>query len=197
MASSLGPIRAELACMLVQARAAHYGRVPAFQKARGLAQGPVPGLQVAGTCKVKEDPMKLETAQRIVASALASARSRNFKPLAVAVLDARGSLRALAAEDGTSLKRAEIAIGKAHGALAMGLGSRTLSKMASERPFFVAAVTHAVGGSMIPVPGGVLIKASAGAPRGAVGISGDTSDNDEIAALAGIEAVGCKGDPGA
>ena len=141
--------------------------------------------------------MKLEIAQRIIAAAFASARSRNFKPLAVAVLDARGALKALAAEDGTSLKRAEIAIGKAHGALAMGLGSRTLAKMAAERPFFVAAVTHAVGGSLIPVPGGVLVKDAGGALLGAVGVSGDTSDNDEMAALAGIEAAGCKGDPGA
>jgi uncharacterized protein GlcG (DUF336 family) len=110
---------------------------------------------------------------------------------------ARGALKAIAAEDGTSLKRAEIAIGKAHGALAMGLGSRTIAKMAAERPHFVAAVTHAVGGSLIPVPGGVLVKDSTGALLGAVGVSGDTSDNDEIAALAGIEAAGCKGDPGA
>jgi uncharacterized protein GlcG (DUF336 family) len=141
--------------------------------------------------------MKLEMAQRIVAAALAAARSRNMRALALAVLDARGALKALAAEDGTSLKRAEIAIGKAHGALAMGLGSRTLAKMATERPFFVAAVTHAVGGSLIPVPGGVLVKDAAGALLGAVGVSGDTSDNDEIAAMAGIEAAGCKGDPGA
>ena len=141
--------------------------------------------------------MKLEIAQKIVAASLANARSRNFKPLAVAVLDARGALKAIAAEDGTSLKRAEIAIGKAHGALSMGLGSRTLAKMATERPFFVAAVTHAVGGSLIPVPGGVLVKDAGGALLGAVGVSGDTSDNDEIAALAGIEAAGCKGDPGA
>jgi uncharacterized protein GlcG (DUF336 family) len=140
--------------------------------------------------------MKLEVAQKILTTALAAARSRNFKPLAVAVLDARGSLRAFAAEDGTSLRRADIAIGKAHGALAMGLGSRTLAKMASERPSFVAAVTHVVGGSLIPVAGGVLIKDAAGAVLGAVGVSGDTSDNDEIAALAGIEAAGLKGDPG-
>jgi uncharacterized protein GlcG (DUF336 family) len=141
--------------------------------------------------------MKLQDAQNIVAATLAAARSRGFRPLAVAVLDARGSLRAFAAEDGTSLKRAEIAIGKAHGSLAMGVGSRRLAAMAAERPYFLAAVTHAVGGSMIPVPGGVLIKDGAGALVGAVGISGDTSDNDEIAALAGIEAVGCKGDTGA
>jgi uncharacterized protein GlcG (DUF336 family) len=141
--------------------------------------------------------MKLDDAQRIVATAVATARSRSFKPLAVAVLDARGALRALAAEDGTSLKRAEVAVGKANGALAMGVGSRRLAAMAAERPYFLAAVTHAVGGSMIPVPGGVLVKDAAGALVGAVGISGDTSDNDEAAALAGIEAVGLKGDTGA
>jgi uncharacterized protein GlcG (DUF336 family) len=141
--------------------------------------------------------MKLEVAQKIVATALATARQRNFKPLAVAVLDARGALKSFGAEDGTSLKRAEIAIGKAHGALSMGLGSRTIAKMATERPHFVAAVTHAVGGALIPVPGGVLVKDATGALLGAVGISGDTSDNDEAAAVAGIEAAGCKADPGA
>ena len=141
--------------------------------------------------------MKLQDAQKILATAPATARARNFKPMAVAVLDARGALKALGAEAGTSLKRAEIAIGKAHGSLAMGLGSRTLAKMATERPHFVAAVTHAVGGSLIPVPGGVLVKDAAGALVGAVGVSGDTSDNDEIAALAGIDAAGLKGDTGA
>ena len=86
--------------------------------------------------------MKLEIAQKILAAALANARTRGFKPLAVAVLDARGALKAFAAEDGTSLRRAEIATGKAHGALAMGIGSRTIGKMAAERPHFVAAVTR-------------------------------------------------------
>ncbi len=138
--------------------------------------------------------MKLEIAQKMVTAALAAARTRNLKPLAVAVLDARGALKAFAAEDGTSLKRAEIATGKAAGALAMGLGSRT---MAADRPHFVAAVTHAVGGLLIPVAGGVLIRDGAGALIGAVGISGDTSDNDEAAAVAGIQAAGLKADPGA
>jgi uncharacterized protein GlcG (DUF336 family) len=141
--------------------------------------------------------MKLDDAQKILGAALTAARQRNFKPLAVVVLDARGALRALAAEDGTSLKRAEIAIGKAQGVLAMGVGSRRLAAMAAERPYFLAAATHAVGGSLVPVPGGVLIKDAAGAVVGAVGVSGDTSDNDEIAALAGIEVAGLKGDTGA
>jgi uncharacterized protein GlcG (DUF336 family) len=140
--------------------------------------------------------MKLADAQKIVAIALATARQREFRPLAVAVLDARGALRALAVEDGASLKRAEIAIGKASGALAMGVGSRRLAAMAVERPHFLAAATHAVGGALIPVPGGVLVK-DGDAVVGAVGVSGDTSDNDEIAAVAGIEAVGLTADPGA
>src|SRR3954467_10501251 len=106
--------------------------------------------------------MKLEIAQKIVAAALAAARTRNFKPLGVAVLDARGALKAFAAEDGTSLKRAEIALGKAHGAVAFGLGSRALAARAQAAPHFIAAVTHAVGGSLVPVPGGVLIKDGSG-----------------------------------
>ncbi|MBX9592294.1 MAG: heme-binding protein [Hyphomonadaceae bacterium] len=140
--------------------------------------------------------MQLEVAQKIVSSALRAARQHSYKPLAVVVLDARGALKAAAAEDGTSLRRAEIATAKAYGALAMGLGSRTLYTRSQKQPQFIAAATHAVGGLLVPVPGGVLIKDSSGTLIGAVGVSGDTSDNDEIAALAGIEAAGCTGDPG-
>ena len=141
--------------------------------------------------------LTLEKAQAIVAAALEHGREAKLGPLAVAVLDARGALKAFGAEDGTSLKRPEIAQGKAHGALSMGIGSRALAKAAAERPHFVAAVTHVVGGSMVPVPGGVLVRAVTGGPViGAVGVTGDTSDNDEAAALAGIRASGFLGDPG-
>ena len=139
--------------------------------------------------------LTLDLARTILDAALAKGTERGFKPLAVAVLDARGALKAFAGQDGTSLKRAEIAIGKADGALALGMGSRSIAKAASDRPSFVAAVTHAVGGSLVPVPGGVLIR-SQGAVIGAVGISGDLSDNDEICAIAGIEAAGLVADPG-
>ena len=138
--------------------------------------------------------MNLEIAQAIVSETLAEARNRGFKPLAVAVLDARGAVRALATEDGTSTKRAEIAMGKAHGAVAMGIGTRDLAK---RPPHFLAAVTHAVGGLLVPVPGGVLVRDDAGVLIGAVGVSGETSDNDEAAAVTGIEAVGLLPDPGA
>ena len=141
--------------------------------------------------------LTLETAQTIAIAALKAAREKSFKPLAVVVYDARGALKALLSEDGTSLKRAEIAMGKAYGALALGVGSRALHKMATDRPYFVAAATHAVGGQLVPVPGGVLIKDAQGGILGAVGVSGDTSDNDEIAAASGIEAAGLVFDTGA
>lgn len=138
-----------------------------------------------------------EAARTIVASALSTAREKGFKPLAIAVYDARGALKAFEAEDGTSLKRGEIAMGKAYGAVALGVSSRALGKMAAERPHFVAAATHAVGGMLVPVPGGVLVRDAAGRLLGAVGISGELSDNDEFAAVAGIEAAGLVAETGA
>ena len=140
--------------------------------------------------------LTLTQAQTIVTAALAEARRRSLKPIVVAVLDARGVHKALAAEDGTSLKRAEIAHGKAHGALALGMGSRAIAKRAAEQPTFIAAVTHVAGGAMVPVAGGVLIRDVLGTLLGAVGVSGDTSDNDEFAAMAGIEAAGLVGETG-
>jgi uncharacterized protein GlcG (DUF336 family) len=139
--------------------------------------------------------MNLADAQKILAAALAFAEAKGFKPMAVGVLDSRGALVAFAAQDGTSLKRGEIALGKANGALALGMGSRALMQRAEAQAYFIAAAGAAIGGALVPVPGGVLIK-SAGAVIGAVGISGDTSDNDEAAAIAGITAAGLDADPG-
>jgi len=139
--------------------------------------------------------MDLSVAQKILDAALAYGVEHKFKPMAIGVLDARGALKAYAAQDGTSLKRGEIALGKANGAMALGMGSRALLKRAEQQPFFIAAATAAIGGSLVPVPGGVLIK-DGGELVGAVGVSGDTSDNDEAAALAGIAAAGFEGETG-
>ena len=141
--------------------------------------------------------LTLDVARTIADAALKTARERSFKPLSIVVYDARGALTALLSEDGTSLKRAEIAMGKAYGALALGIGSRALHKMATDRPYFIASATHAVGGQLVPVPGGVLIKDGQGRILGSVGVSGDTSDNDEIAAAGGIGAAGLVFDAGA
>jgi uncharacterized protein GlcG (DUF336 family) len=137
-----------------------------------------------------------EQATTIVAAALAYARERKFKPLGVAVLDVRGALTAYGAEDGATLGRAHVAIGKASGVIEMGLGARALVKRAQEMPVFVGALNGVFPRGAIPVPGGVLIKDGTDVV-GSVGISGDTSDNDEAAALAGIEAAGLSADTGA
>jgi uncharacterized protein GlcG (DUF336 family) len=134
-------------------------------------------------------PLNLTTARTLIDAALAEGASRKLKPLAVAVLDARGCMIAFAAQEGTSLLREQIARGKASGALALGLGSRALFKRAQEQPYFIDAVNSLAGGALIPVPGGVLVRDAGGALLGAVGISGDTSDNDEACCLAGIAAA--------
>jgi uncharacterized protein GlcG (DUF336 family) len=141
--------------------------------------------------------LTLDAAQTIVAGALACAAEKRMNPMVVVVLDARGAARALAAQDGTSLRRADIAHAKAYGAVAMGLGSRSLTKRAKDLPYFVTALGQTLGGDMIPVAGGVLIRDAEGRLMGAVGVSGDTADNDEAAGMAGIAASGFKGDPGA
>lgn len=133
--------------------------------------------------------LTLKEAQTIVDATLKKGREKNMKPLTVAVLDARGCLISFAMEGG-GLLRESVAKGKAWGALGMGRASRGLEQMAKDRPHFMNAIVEASGGRVIPVPGGVLIKDKAGAIVGAVGVSGDTSDNDEIAGVAGIEAAG-------
>ncbi|GAA4668590.1 GlcG/HbpS family heme-binding protein [Nocardioides nanhaiensis] len=134
--------------------------------------------------------LDLETARTIVSAARAHGRDNGFKPLTVVVLDAGGHVVAVEREDGSSTRRFEIAHGKAHGAISLGLGSRALMARAEQQPYFIAAATSAVGGSLVPVPGGVLVRDPSGALLGAVGVSGETSDNDEAAAVAGVEAAG-------
>ena len=134
--------------------------------------------------------LDLETARRIIAGARAHASGAGLKPLTVVVLDAGGHVDAVEREDGSSMKRFEIGYGKAHGALSLGMGSRSIMARAEQQAYFVAAVTSAVGGALVPVPGGVLVRDGDGALLGAVGVTGDTSDNDEAAAVAGIESAG-------
>jgi uncharacterized protein GlcG (DUF336 family) len=136
----------------------------------------------------------LQTARTIIEASRAAARDKGFKPLTVVVLDAGADVVAVEREDGSSNKRFQIAFSKAHGALAFGMGSRALMARAEQQPYFIAAATTAVG-ALIPVPGGVLVRDGAGTLLGAVGISGDTSDNDETAAVAGIEAAGLQAQP--
>jgi uncharacterized protein GlcG (DUF336 family) len=140
--------------------------------------------------------LTLKAAQEIIRAAIDEARTRKLKPLAIVVLDARGSVKASASQDGTSLLRERVAHGKAFGALSLGLGSRAIFNRAQEQPYFVSAINALAGGALVPVPGGVLIKNEGGEVLGAIGISGDTSDNDEACAVAGIRSVSLTPDAG-
>ena len=131
----------------------------------------------------------LAQASTIVDVALKKGRETNCAPLTVAVLDAGGHLVAFKREDRSGILRYDIAYGKAWGALGMGFGSRELSERAGKNPIFFGALTTIAQGRLVPVPGGVLIKDTDGTVLGAVGISGDTSDKDEVCAVAGIEAA--------
>ena len=134
--------------------------------------------------------LTLAVANSIIAAALEAGAQAGLKPLTVAVLDAGGHLKAFQKQDGASILRYEIAFGKAYGSLAVGMGSRWLDKNAKERPHFIQGLTAVSGGRIVAVPGGALIRDAAGALLGAVGVTGDTSDNDEICAVAGIKAAG-------
>ncbi len=134
--------------------------------------------------------LTLDLAREIIAAARAHGQAQGFNPLSVVVLDAGGHVTAFEREDGASNMRFQIAFGKAHGALALGIGSRAIMARAEQQPYFIAAVTSAVGGALVPVPGGVLVRDATENTIGAVGVTGDSSDNDEAAAVAGIEAAG-------
>jgi uncharacterized protein GlcG (DUF336 family) len=140
--------------------------------------------------------LNLQIATTISNRALAVAREICAAPLTVAVLDAGGHLISLQREDGASLLRPQIAIGKAWGALALGKGSRLIAADAQQRPAFIGSVNNLADGNLVPAPGGVLIRDERGEVIGAVGITGDTSDIDEQCAVSAVESVGLRPDAG-
>lgn len=136
----------------------------------------------------------LDQARTIIRAARDKGHELGLKPLSVAVLDAGGNLLAFEREDGAAPGRFAIAHGKAYGAVMLGMPGSAQMARAEAQPYFMAAVNGVYGGQVIPVPGGVLVRDGAGAVIGAVGVTGDTSDNDAAAALAGIEAAGLNGE---
>ncbi|MGE8144692.1 GlcG/HbpS family heme-binding protein [Pseudomonas frederiksbergensis] len=140
--------------------------------------------------------LTLNVAVSLTTQAIAAGRAVSAAPLTIAVLDAGGHLISLQREDGASLLRPQIAIGKAWGAIALGKSSRLLALDAQQRPAFIAALNSLGQGTVVPAPGGVLIRDQDGNVLGAVGISGDISDVDEQCAIRAIEELGLRADAG-
>ena len=134
----------------------------------------------------------LELAMEIIDGALAKGLDIDCDPLTVAVLDAGGHLVAFKRQNESGILRAQIAIGKAYGALGFGVGGRALRE---KNPKFMAGVISTAPDGMVPAPGGVLIRDDENAVIGAVGVSGDTSDKDEFCAIEGVKAAGLTSDP--
>lgn len=142
------------------------------------------------------DSITLDLANRMIEGAFAHGADIGARPVAVAVLNADGHVISLQRQDGATMFRNDIAIGKAWGATAMGEPSRTLAAKARSNPGFVNGLAVTSGGRLLPNPGGVLVKNAAGMILGAVGISGDSGERDEQLAIAGIEAAGLVADAG-
>jgi len=138
--------------------------------------------------------ISLEQARTIIRVALEKGRELALKPLSVVVLDAGGHVQAFEREDGAAPGRFPIAHGKAYGSVMLGMAGSAQMARAEAQAYFMAAVNGVYGGQVVPVPGGVLVRGADGAVIGAVGVTGDSSDNDAIAALAGIEAAGLQGE---
>jgi len=136
--------------------------------------------------------ISLDQANTIIAAAFSKGTELKLKPLSVAVLDAGSHLIAFQRQDGASTLRPQIACGKAGGALALGVSSRAIGEMATERPTFVGALAPIAPHGVVPAAGGVIVIDGDGATIGAVGVTGDTSDNDEVCAFAGIAAAGLR-----
>ena len=138
--------------------------------------------------------VSLNKARTIVRKTIAKGRELELKPLSVVVLDAGGHVQAFEREDGAAPGRFDIARGKAYGAVMLGMSGTAQMERAEQQAYFMNAVNGVFGGAVVPVPGGVLLRDAKGAVIGAVGVTGDTSANDAIAATAGIEAAGLTGE---
>ena len=139
--------------------------------------------------------ISIRKARTIIKATLAKGREMGLKPLSVVVLDAGGHPVAFERDDGSSVGRFELARGKAYGCVMMGLGGTVINARAESQPYFINAMNGVYDGRLVPVKGGVLVRDGRGSIVGAVGVTGDTSDNDAVAAVAGIEAAGLTAEP--
>lgn len=140
--------------------------------------------------------LTLKVAENIVEAAFNEGRARGFSPLCIVVLDAGGHTLVLKRDERAAISRPEIATAKAAGCLGMGFGGREIARRAQAVPAFFAGLNVIFPKGILAVPGGVLIRNEDGILLGAIGISGDTAENDEICAVAGIIAAGLKEDTG-
>ena len=136
----------------------------------------------------------LDEAKTMIEATFASAKKRKAHPLSAIVLDAGGRVKAFLKQDGSSLMRFEIAYGKAFGALALGRSSRMVLQKAREKPLFMQSLGELADGPLFLEAGGQLIRDASGEVVGAIGVTGDVNEVDDLCAMDGIRAAGFKAD---
>jgi uncharacterized protein GlcG (DUF336 family) len=138
--------------------------------------------------------ISLDQALEIISGTFAAAAERKLRPLTAVVLDAGGRVKAVQKQDGCSMLRFEIAYGKAYSALALGRSSRLVLQKSREKPIFMANLEKLADGPMFLEGGGQLIRDPAGEVIGAIGVTGDVNEMDDLCAVAGIHAAALKTD---
>jgi len=128
----------------------------------------------------------LEQARPVVTAAVNQAKELGLK-MDIAVVDAGSNLKAFARMDGAWLGSIDIAIKKAKTARYFDMNTGEIGKLSQPGgPLF--GIEHSNDG-LITFPGGIPIKNGAGEVIGAIGVSGNTVENDHLVAEAGLSAL--------
>jgi uncharacterized protein GlcG (DUF336 family) len=160
-------------------------------------RAPQPSQAASGTDMAKSNGIDLDSANRIIETGIRLAREHNHLPLTLCILDRGGHLVSFQREDNSSILRFEIAFGKAWGSLGLAHSTRFMEKvMANNRPHFLDSLAAASGGRFVPALGGILIRDAEGRIQGALGLTGDTGENDEMVGVEAINACGFRADLG-
>jgi len=138
--------------------------------------------------------ISMDQSLSIILNIFKKAEEMEAYALAAIVLDAGGRVKAFLKQDGASLMRFEIARGKAFGALALHRSSRMVLQKSREKPPFMDTLRDLADSPIFLEAGGQLIRDEYGEIIGAVGVTGDVNEVDDLCAIAGIRAAGLKTD---
>ena len=136
----------------------------------------------------------LSQAEKIIDAVLARARELKCRPISVVVVEPGAIVKAFKKEDGSAMMRFEMAMGKAYASLALGRSSSLVRVRTEQRPLFMDFLFKASQDRIFAEGGGMLIRAADGELLGAVGVTGDTQEQDEALAAHGIRAAGLSTD---
>jgi len=138
--------------------------------------------------------LSLDQANTIIAATFAAAKKERCRPMSAIVLDAGGRVKAFQKQDGASMLRFEVCYGKAYASLALGRPSKLVLQKANDKPLFMQSIDNLADYPLFLEGGGQLIRDQDGEVMGAIGVTGDANEMDDICAIAGIRAVGLRAD---